>query len=136
VSRSPVPALCLQVLAADPVRTQPYTTTEVQQEVAKLGLSVTRDTIARHLRNLADNVHNRRPLVDCYVGVVTIEHAWRLSMEGWRQRAEATDPAFADLIESSSLGTPEARRYRDTTPAEVRKQILDGLRDGEVGERG
>jgi hypothetical protein len=110
VSRSPVPALCLQVLAADPVRTQPYTTTEVQQEVAKLGLSVTRDTIARHLRNLADNVHNRRPLVDCYVGVVTIE--------------------------PSSLGTPEARRYRDTTPAEVRKQILDGLRDGEVGERG
>jgi hypothetical protein len=46
---------------------------------------------------------------------------------------EATDPAFADLIESSSLGTPEARRYRDTTPAEARKQILDGFKDGEVG---
>jgi hypothetical protein len=48
---------------------------------------------------------------------------------------EATEATFADLIESSSLGTPEARRYRDETPAEVRKQILDGLKDGEVGER-
>lgn len=47
---------------------------------------------------------------------------------------EATVPTFADLIESSSLGTPEARRYRDETPAEVRKQILDGLKDGEAGE--
>jgi hypothetical protein len=51
------------------------------------------------------------------------------------EATEATEATFADLIESSSLGTPEARRYRDETPAEVRKQILDGLKDGEVGER-
>jgi hypothetical protein len=56
-------------------------------------------------------------------------------IEALLEATEATEATFADLIESSSLGTPEARRYRDETPAEVRKQILDGLKDGEVGER-
>jgi hypothetical protein len=56
---------------------------------------------------------------------------WHKTFEFEREMADT----FADLIEASSLGTPEARRYRDTTPAEVRKQILDGLKDGEVGER-
>jgi hypothetical protein len=38
---------------------------------------------------------------------------------------ETTD--FGELIERSSLGTPEARRYRRETPATVRHQILAGL---------
>jgi hypothetical protein len=88
-TRSPVPDLCLQALAADPERTEPYTTTEVQQAVARFGHSGTRDTIAKHLRNLTQpptrNKRARQPVVDCYVGhLVTIEHAWRLSAEGWR----------------------------------------------------
>ena len=88
--RSPVPDLCLRVLASDPTRDRPYTTTEVQQAVAKLGRNVTRDTIAKHLRPMADAPKGKIAPVEWYAGhVVTIEHAWKLSSEGWRRIADA-----------------------------------------------
>lgn len=89
MTRSPIPALCLQVLASDITRNEPYTTTEVQQAVARLGHNVTRDAIAKHLRSLADAPKGKTALVDWYAGhVVTIEHAWQLSSEGWRRHVE------------------------------------------------
>jgi hypothetical protein len=50
---------------------------------------------------------------------------------------DPTTTDFAELIERSSLGTPEVRRYRRETPATVRHQILAGLaREGPRTDEG
>jgi hypothetical protein len=59
------------------------------------------------------------------------DYAVELAAIARRVIADEAAPAFTDLIDSSSLGTPEARRLRNETPPEVRAEILDRLGEGE-----
>lgn len=56
-----------------------------------------------------------------------VDHAGPHRAEPFWGEVAWRDEAVADLIEASSLGTPEARRHRSSTPREVRREILTGL---------
>jgi hypothetical protein len=90
MARSRVPGLVLDALAANPDRTEPYTTTEVRDWVAYHGhCPVTRDTIAHHLRLFATTSPHRGGKVK-WAGKVPGgarvgggEHLWEMTPAGW-----------------------------------------------------
>jgi hypothetical protein len=100
MARSSVPGLVLDALAADPDRTEPYTTTEVRDWVAYHGhCPVTRDTIAHHLRMLTHGkviFHRILPAPVEWAGKVPGgsrvgggEHLWEMTPAGWDARRRA-----------------------------------------------
>lgn len=115
MSRSPIPRLCLLALAADPTRDRPYTTTEVRDAVARIGGPVTRDTIARHLHNLADTVRNTLPAVEWRGPAGNSEHRWQLTSEGWHAHNQRPLDRFAYCEPNTATGldTWHIRRLTD-----------------------
>lgn len=114
-ARSPIPGLCLQVLAADPLRDRPYTTTEVQQAVAGLRRNVTRDTIAHHLRAMGAGWRtDDTRLVAWFDGPG--EHAWRLTTAGWHEQNHRVLDLFA-FCESEAAITFPTWHIRQLTEA-------------------
>jgi hypothetical protein len=115
MTRSPIPALCLQVLASDPTRDRPYTTTEVRDGVARLGRSVTRDTIANHLRRLDVLNPPAPPIKWRGKSSLTGEHLWALTGAGWGQHNQLprADFAYCEPVTGTGLDTWHIRRLTD-----------------------